>query len=231
MWLLLLASVQVVTCATAATASRQKQQQQQQQQQQMMMSASSGPLELHLDASTATYTLETLLAGGSGKMTWLSSAPARLRARGGWVALAVANASASAGADVMLGRFMRLAVRLVGPGGAPQLEVGFRVYTAVAAAGVIVAEQTFVDGVEQVSLPGGASAADAAASAFPHWRVGAGLLGHGGGAGGDEGLHFLAGCDSVPLRGLWPAGWSSSFLGDGLPLALVHARTAAVLVM
>ena len=77
------------------------------------------------------------------------------------------------------------------------------------------------------------AAHDQAASHFPSWRIGGdseGLLGHN--------LQFVAGCDGQPARSpvgtVFPTGYESSFVGKGLPLALLHTGqngTSDVLVM
>ena len=174
--------------------------------------ATSGSITVALDPKTAAYTLRV------GSETWLESAPTQLLLQSvGWLTFEVRNSSSATGFDA-LGSYTRLFAVLESRPGKLRLEVGFRVYTA--AKGVLVAEQIFLDAV---SLGGRPAGRDLAASTFPNWRVGGGMLG--------QSLHFLAGCDAQPRRGLFPQGFSTNFLGGGLPLSLVHVPTESVLVM
>ena len=171
------------------------------------LTASSGPMTLSLNAE-GEYSLRV------GDRTWLKSAPTMLHSGGRWLRFSVTNISTGHGSDA-LGSYTRLAASLTATGGTPRLEVGFRVYSATE--GVVVAEQTFLDDVVGVRLSA-ESPQDQAASAFPHWRTDQALVGSGG-------LRWLAGCDAAPAHSApgarFPAGYASSFIGLGLPLALV----------
>ena len=193
------------------------------------LEASSGRLTVRMDSDTARYSVSVSSGNnGSPAETWLISAPTMLHTGGSWVELSAQNASSSEGSDAELGNFTRLCALVVDPGGRTQMEISFRVYHRPLDAGaIIVAEQRFLTGAKGVQR-GESSPHDRAASAFPNWQVGAGLLGHR--------LQFIAGCDGAPSRSpvgtVFPHGYTSSFVGKGLPLALLDtSKGSSALVM
>jgi len=200
------------------------------------LEAASGRMVLSLDPETGQYSLRVESHIVTARQTWLVSAPTMLHTSGRWLKLSMQNASTSEGSDATLGSYTRLSAQMEGTsasGGTVRMETAFRAYhRPLDAAGVVVAEQRFPDGMEGVSLPVPA-AHDQAASHCPSWRIGGdseGLLGHN--------LQFMAGCDGQPARSpvgtVFPTGYESSFIGKGLPLALLHTGqngTSDVLVM
>ena len=184
-----------------------------------LLEATSGRLTVSVDPETGRYSVSVKSNHRvPADETWLVSAPTLLHSDAGWLNLSAQNASSTEGSDENLGNFTRLAVSVsAGGAGGAQVEISFRVYHRPLDAGaVIVAEQRFLTGATGVKL-GGPAAHDLAASAFPNWQVGAGLLGHR--------LQFIAGCDGAPSRSpvgtVFPYGYASTFLGRGLPLALL----------
>ena len=195
------------------------------------LEATSGRLTVSVDPETGRYSVSvnSNRARTPTDETWLVSAPTMLHSAAGWLNLSTQNASSTEGSDENLGNFTRLAVLVsAGGDGGAQVEISFRVYHRPLDAGaVIVAEQRFLTGATGVKLAGPA-AHDLAASAFPNWQIGAGLLGHR--------LQFIAGCDGAPSRSpvgtVFPHGYASDFLGRGLPLALLDsALESSALVM
>lgn len=205
--LLALCSVHAACCAALSTAAVR------------LLEAQSGRLTLSVDPDTGRYSISvsTSVDHRAPADTWLVSAPTTLHSDDGWVQLSAQNTSRTEGMDSKLGHFTRLAILVAGDGGRVQMETSFRVYhRPVDAGAVVVAEQRFITSAKGMKL-GGSRAHDLAASAFPNWQVGAGLLGHR--------LQFIAGCDGVPSRSpvgtVFPHGYTSSFIGKGLPLALL----------